>query len=181
MRRNDTTLNIVLTGFRATGKTSVGKALAAQLGLAFVDTDSLLEQRLGAGVAEVVARRGWPFFREGERQLLQELSSTTGTVLATGGGAILHQDAWRRLRASAFVVWLDADPGVIGKRIAADPVSATQRPSLTDSVSVQDEIETLLKRRRPLYAAGSDLRLDVADSLPSALAARIVAAMKHLL
>lgn len=169
--------NIVLTGFRATGKTSVGKALAAQLGWAFLDADSLLCTRLGADVAEVVARRGWPFFRQAERQLLQELSSMTNTVLATGGGAIEHQDEWLRLRACCFVVWLDADIDTISGRIAADPASATQRPSLIGGVSVRDEIETLLKQRRPLYAAGSDLRLDAVGASPPALAARIVETM----
>jgi Shikimate kinase len=61
--------NIVLTGFRATGKTSVGKALATKLGYAFSDTDRLLCERLHAPIADIVARHGWPFFRQAEAQL----------------------------------------------------------------------------------------------------------------
>lgn len=169
--------NIVLTGFRATGKTSVGRALAAQLEWAFLDTDVLLCQRLGAPIAEIVARHGWPIFREAECRLLREVPALEATVVATGGGAIEHQREWQALRDRCFVVWLDADIATIRQRLDEDPHSVQQRPSLTGQ-AVLDEVEALLEKRRPLYGAGSDLRLETVDKTPAQLAEAIRGAMK---
>ena len=168
------THNLILTGFRATGKTSVGRIVAARLHWIFLDTDELARQRLGAPIAEVVARHGWPFFRTAERQLLRELSTTMRqTVLATGGGAIEHLQEWRELRRCALVVWLDTDSDTIRQRLRDDPDSGHQRPSLTGQ-SVMDEIEHLLECRRPMYAAGSDLRLSTEGRTPEQLVVEIM-------
>lgn len=168
--------NIILTGFRATGKTTVGRLIARRLGWAFLDTDALLCQRLGAPIAEVVARRGWSIFREAEGKLLQELCSMRQTVLATGGGAIEHREAWRELSRCGVVVWLDADLATIGQRLQGDPQSDRQRPSITGRAIIE-EVEELLTRRRPLYAAGSDLRLMVTGKTPDQLVDAIVQAV----
>lgn len=165
--------NLILTGFRATGKTSVGRIVAARLHWTFRDTDELLRQRLGASIAEIVAHHGWFFFREAESRLLRELVTMRQTVLATGGGAIEHVQEWRELRECAFVVWLDADGDTIRQRLRTDPDSGHQRPSLTGQAAA-DEIEHLLERRRPMYAAGADIRLDTADRTPEHLAAEII-------
>lgn len=151
-------MNIVLTGFRATGKTTVGRLLARRLGYGFVDTDAKISQRLGASIAEIVTRHGWPFFREAERCLLAELPGLTRTVIATGGGAVSHGAEWQALRARCLIVWLDADQATIRGRLANDAVTSGQRPSLT-GMKVGDEIAELMAERLPLYAAGSDLRL----------------------
>jgi shikimate kinase len=170
--------NIVLTGFRATGKTSVGRALAAQLKWSFLDTDVLLCQRLGAPIAEIVARHGWPYFRQAESQLLRELAALEATVVATGGGAIEHRHEWQTLRECCFVVWLDADMATIRQRLGDDPHSAQQRPSLTGQ-AIQEEVEALLQKRKPLYSAGSDLRLDTVGNSPERLAEAIRSAMNE--
>ncbi len=166
------TRNIVLTGFRATGKTSVGRLLAAKLGYGFVDADQLLSERLGSTIAECVARHGWDRFRQAERQLLAEVPAMSCTVMATGGGAIEHQREWQELRDRCVVVWLDADIATIRQRLGCDPQTAAQRPSLTGA-AVDDELEQVLRRRLPLYAAGSDLRLETAGVAPDVLAERL--------
>ncbi|WP_457573454.1 shikimate kinase [Desulfolithobacter sp.] len=150
---------IVLTGYRGTGKTTVGRQLARRLGYDFLDTDRVLEERLGCTIAAFVQANGWDAFRRAERELLNELTRIRRVVVATGGGAILHQDAWERLRQGSFVVWLQADGTTIGRRLAADPVSACQRPPLSSEDS-EREIEEQLALRTPLYAAGSDLAVD---------------------
>ena len=99
------------------------------------------------------------------------------TVLATGGGAIEHQQEWQQLRNCGYVVWLDADISTIRRRLMMDPVSAQQRPSLTGQ-AVQHEIGTLLERRMPLYRAGSDLRLATDDKEPEELANQILRAVE---
>ena len=159
---------IVLTGFRATGKTSVGRLLAARLGYTFVDADAVLCERLGGSVAEIVARSGWASFRQAERELLRESRAMARTVLATGGGAIEHAAEWRGLRDHALVVWLEADEATIRRRMAGDAQTAAQRPSLTGDAPA-DEIAALLARRTPLYAAGADIRLNTAGRTPEQL------------
>jgi len=170
-------MNIVLTGFRATGKSSVGRMLAEKLRYTFIDTDILLCERLGAPIADIVASRGWDFFRQAERRLLMEVTGMVRTVLATGGGAIEHLVEWRQLRSCCYVVWLDADPATIRKRMNDDPKSAGQRPSLTGAPA-SDEIEALLRRRIPLYAAGSDLHLATEDKGPAVLVESIIKEMR---
>ncbi len=168
--------NIVLTGFRATGKSLVGRMLAEQLGYLFIDTDELLCERLGAPIADIVARHGWAFFRQAERALLAEVPTMVRTVLATGGGAIEHREQWQQLRSCSYVVWLEADAATIRQRMGADPNSPGQRPSLTGR-PIHDEIAELLQQREPLYLAGSDLRLDTGVQKPAGLVDAIIRAM----
>lgn len=171
--------NVVLTGFRATGKSTVGRLLAKRLGYAFVDADALLCDRLGCTIAECVAQHGWERFRQEERRLLGEIPAMTGTVLATGGGAIEHRREWQGLRGSCFVVWLDADLATIQQRLGGDPGTKAQRPSLTGA-SVEDEVEQVLRRRLPLYDHGSDLHLQTAGVAPERLAEMICEKMTAL-
>lgn len=165
---NERTKNIILTGFRATGKSLLGRLLAERLGYCFIDGDVVLCEQLGAPIAEIVAEHGWAFFRQAEQQLLAEVPAMARTVLATGGGAIEHQQQWQQLRHGCYVIWLDADVATIRQRMGTDPTSASQRPSLTGR-PIDDEIAELLDRRRPLYAAGSDLRLDTIGQAPVVL------------
>lgn len=165
--------NIVLTGFRATGKSTVGKMIAQRLGYAYLDTDREICRQLGATVTEIVEQHGWGYFREAEARVLDQLCAASHTVIATGGGAIEHQAHWQRLRDVSYVVWLDADAVTIKKRIASDPVSAHQRPRLSAGPPVEDETDKLLQRRTPLYSAGSDLCLDTVLYTPEELAAAL--------
>lgn len=167
---------IILTGFRATGKTTVGKLLASELGLAFVDMDEELSGRHGP-ISELVARHGWPFFRQREKELLLELVPKTGLVIATGGGAILHSEAWQQLMQSGLVVWLWAPVAEIRQRLGLDAATASQRPTLTGG-SVLGEVEELLQEREPLYRAGSHLRLDTTNTDPAELAGQIISHMR---
>lgn len=150
---------VMLIGYRATGKSSVGRLLAARLGVDFVDTDRLLEAQYGP-ISRLVAEKGWDFFRAREKEVLASLVALENGVLATGGGAVLHQDVWPDLMASGLAVWLTATAPVIRQRLAADEtVNQGQRPSLTGS-DIQHEIETVLAEREPLYRSGSHLAIE---------------------
>ena len=171
---------IVLTGFRATGKTAVGKALARLTGFRFLDTDQELCQRMGCSVAETVKQHGWPYFREQEQDLLAELPCWQKTIIATGGGAILHQKEWQELHRGSFVVWLRTDLATTLSRLALDQQTAEQRPALTGGMGRQEdaqdpakEISAVLAAREPLYRAGSDLVLDTEGKTPEKLAGEI--------
>ncbi|MCW5200640.1 shikimate kinase [Desulfobulbus sp. F4] len=165
---------IVLTGFRATGKTAVGRYLARLCGYDFADTDALLVERLGCSIAEVVERHGWPYFREQERLLLAELASRRNAVLATGGGAILHQQEWELLRKQALVVWLRTDLAATLARLRQDERTAGQRPRLHEELADwEEETAALLKEREPLYRVGSDVVIDTENCTPERLATAI--------
>lgn len=151
--------NIILIGYRATGKTTVGLQLATQLGLRFIDMDHEVEQRHGRSISEMVADQGWSYFRRLERDLLEELIGSRDLVISSGGGAILHQDLWPRVKASGLVVWLTADRKTIFQRLLGDDQTASQRPSLTGHDPFA-EIDQVLAQREPMYRAGSHFAVD---------------------
>jgi shikimate kinase len=156
---------IILTGFRATGKSAVGARLAESMGFDFIDTDARLCAGLGCTVAEYVAGKGWDAFREREREILAELAGVTRTVISTGGGSILHEAEWNRLRKNSLVVWLRADAETLRQRLNRDESTADQRPSLTGSDSSR-EVEDVLAVRTPLYLKGSDMSVDTTALTP---------------
>lgn len=166
---------IILMCYRATGKSVVGKKLAARLGLDFIDMDREIEARQACSIRQMVAEQGWDFFRSRERQLLAELVPRDAVVVATGGGAVLHQDIWPQLMASSFCVWLTADRHTICRRLANDGVTSGQRPSLTGD-DICTEVGKVLGEREPLYRAGSHLAVDTANQTPDEAAAAICAA-----
>jgi len=151
---------IIFTGYRACGKSTVGQGLAARLGWDFIDSDALITGEYGE-ISALVAARGWPRFREIEEQVLFELAGRREAMIATGGGAVIHEKAWARLRRGSLVVWLAADPATVRRRLCADPASAGQRPGLTGK-SADDEIEEVMAQREPIYRQGSDLKIDAA-------------------
>ncbi len=150
--------NIILTGYRAVGKTSVGKILARRLGMDFIDTDQEIVRREGRQINDIVARGGWDYFRAREGELLVELAAGTGMVIATGGGAVTHE-CWPRLLASGVVIWLTADEETICRRLTADDNTAAQRPSLTGK-TILAEVSEILAVRQPLYRQGSHIMVD---------------------
>lgn len=145
---------IVLTGYRATGKTSVGRILAGRLSFSFVDTDKEIEKQQGKSISEMVGEHGWGYFRAAERDFLSSLLPRQNLVIAPGGGAILHREVWAELMETSLVIWLQADVQTINGRLAGDSWSASQRPSLTGQDMIK-EITAVLAEREPLYRQGS--------------------------
>ena len=160
---------IVLTGFRATGKSVVGRQLANLLGYGFVDTDEEIVRRQGCSIADLVREQGWDRFRELEREMLIDSRALHHTVLATGGGAICHTPQWRELRNNSLVIWLRAEVTTIRQRLRGDTGTIGQRPAL-EGDSVQEEVQQVLAQREPLYRAGSDLVIETGGSSPGQLA-----------
>ena len=168
---------IILTGYRATGKSSIGKILADMLGFGFIDTDETIEKRQGETITEMVGRGGWDLFRRKEENLLLELVRSRNKVIASGGGSVMHERAWSKLRQDALVVWLTADIKTICRRLAADDDTEDQRPPLTE-MGTMDEIAMVLSQRQPLYEKSSDLTIDTNDKTPEEVAEIIVAELK---
>ena len=159
---------VILTGFRATGKSSVGRMLAERLDVSFIDMDDVLVARHGE-ISDLVKERGWDYFRAKEKELLEELVVTKEAVISTGGGAVLHREVWQRLKETGLVVWLTSDLANICKRLGEDPASGAQRPSLT-GLDSKSEAEALLAEREPFYREGPHLEVDSNRSLAEVVA-----------
>jgi shikimate kinase len=146
--------NLFLIGPMGAGKTTVGRHLAALLGLPFHDLDREIEACTGASVFTVFDIEGEEGFRQRESRALQRLAAGDGIVLATGGGAVLREQNREILRERGFVVWLDATVDVQLARLARD----RQRPLLAGS-DRRERLEQLAAAREPLYAAIADLHV----------------------
>jgi shikimate kinase len=145
-------MNIVLIGYRGTGKSTVGRLLAARLGRELVSTDAEIVKRAQRTIPEIVAQEGWEYFRDLESDICRELASRDHLVIDTGGGAILRPQNIEALEKNGTAFWLTASVETIVKRIGSD----NQRPSLTGTKSFVDEIQDVLQERTPKYQAAAD-------------------------
>jgi shikimate kinase len=147
---------LVLIGYRGTGKSTVGRILAERTGRRFLDADREIEARSGRSIRSIFADSGEPAFRDWEERTVAELiAEAPGSVLATGGGAVLREANRRRLREFGFVAWLTAEPAELARRLEADPSGLADRPALTPSGTL-DEIARMLADRTPLYRGLAD-------------------------
>lgn len=150
-------MNVILTGLRGTGKSSLGAILAERLGFAFIDTDVLIETRAGARIADIVAQHGWDHFRILERQVVRHAAAADRQVIATGGGTLIDEENAMRLQAVGVVVLLVCGLPILQRRIA----SGENRPALTAHGSAVVELEAVWQARRARYAAVADVTYDV--------------------
>jgi len=168
--------NLVLIGYRATGKTSVGAELARILKRPFVDLDRLLVAEAGRSVADLVGRQGWAEFRRREKELVARYRGERGRVLATGGGVVLDPENVEMLRENGIIIWLTADPATIRGRLEADRPGENFRPSLTGGDTVNEVME-VLKSREPLYRAAAEVVVDTAQQSVHQVVGEILAAL----
>lgn len=148
-------MNIVLVGYRCSGKSVVGKILADYLGYELVDTDQVLERRAGSPICDYVAENGWEAFRMLEKMIIRSTSNLEQRVIATGGGAVLDWENVRNLKKTGWVVWLETSIPVIRKRMMQDQRSGFVRPGLSEK-NPMSEIEQVLGQRTALYERACD-------------------------
>ena len=161
--------NLVLIGYRATGKTAVGAELARVLKRPFVDLDRVLVAEAGKSVAEIVAQGGWEEFRRLEKELVARYRASRGQVLATGGGVVLDPENVQALRENGIIIWLTADAATIQSRLEADRPRDAFRPSLTGGDAVNEVLE-VLTAREPLYRAAAQIIIATAQqSIPQVI------------
>lgn len=151
--------NVVLIGYRCTGKSTVARALGRMLHLPVMDTDDIVQARVGQSISRMVAERGWSFFRAHEHDVIEEVAAAQGRVIATGGGAVENGDNRRCLSEGNLVVWLTAERDAIVTRMIVDGKSEEERPPLSHD-PLPDEIELILEQRMPLYREMADLIID---------------------
>jgi shikimate kinase len=137
---------IVLVGMMGSGKTSIGKRLAARLGVAFVDADDEIERAADMSIPEIFAKHGEPEFRRGERRVIARLITDTPRVIATGGGAFADADTRALVLERADAVWLHAPLDVLVERTSRRDT----RPLLQNG-DPRDILAKLMEIREPFY------------------------------
>ncbi|MBW1979724.1 MAG: shikimate kinase [Deltaproteobacteria bacterium] len=173
-------MNIVLIGYRCSGKTSVGRLLADRLRRTFLDTDVLIEQKCGRSIQAIVAEQGWDHFRRLESEVVEDLGSRDNLVVATGGGVVTRPQNVAALRRHSRLVWLKADAATLLQRMTADDRQTSTRPPLLGDDS-STEIETVLAQRTPLYEKAAHLIVDSSGlSIPQVVEAIITALPRML-
>jgi len=166
-------MNLVLIGYRATGKTTLARLLAQRLGWDWTDADVEIERRVGKSIAEIFATEGEPAFRDLEAEVIADLCRRQRLVLAAGGGAPMRPESRRAMRASGTVVWLKAPPETVLARMSADQTTTARRPSLTGKGPLE-EIVHLITQREPVYRESAHLEVDTEGKTPEQIAAEIL-------
>lgn len=152
-------MNIVLIGFRGTGKSTVGKLLANRLERDYIDSDEYIENSTKKAIKHIFEEDGEEGFRKIEADVIAELSRMDNKIVAVGGGAILREDNVRNLKDNGFLILLEATPEIIHNRITQDEKTTQQRPSLTDKKPL-DEIKHLLEQREHHYKNAADYTIN---------------------
>ena len=169
-------MNVVLVGYRGTGKSSVARCLAHELGLRVVSLDAELQRRAGQSIPEIVQAVGWPGFRDLEEETVRAFAAQDGQVIDCGGGVIEREANFSPLRAAGPVIWLKASVPTVVARIQGD----NQRPSLTGTQSFTDEVAEVLQRRTPLYRRLAHHEVDTDGRTIEAIAAEIRQLVREL-
>ena len=162
--------NIILIGMMGSGKTSVGRAVSRTANLSFIDTDTIIENRLHMTIPQIFTQYGETYFRSLEADAARQAAAHTNTVIATGGGIVTDPQNMVHLKASGFVIYLQCDPKQLYKRTAKN----LNRPLLNAETERLKKLEDLLSQRKHLYMQYSDFTLDVDEATVDELSEMIL-------
>jgi shikimate kinase len=158
-----------------TGKTAVGRELAARLGKEFIEMDALIERRVGRSIPEIFRQEGEIAFREFEIEAVEEIAGKKNAVIACGGGAVLNKINIDRLKKESIIVYLTASPQAILKRTSEDE---NGRPLLEGSDRA-GRIREMLKYRRPFYERAADITVTTSRLGIAGVAKRIIEQLRE--
>lgn len=160
--------NIVLVGFMGTGKTTIGGLLAGRLNMSYINTDSLIEKKEGLTINDIFGKKGEPYFRKAEREIIKEVSKKENMVIDTGGGVIINEDNIKDLKENGVIFCLNASPEEIlrrTKRCAHRPLLNVDNPL--------SEIKKLLNKRSHYYKK-ADCQIDTNGRSAAEVAEEII-------
>lgn len=161
---------IFLVGPMGAGKTTIGRLLASELKLAFVDADQEIEERCGADISWIFDVEGEEGFREREARIIEELSERHNLVLATGGGAVLREENRRHLSGRGVVIYLMTTVNQQLERTHKDQ----KRPLLQNLHNPQEKLTAMMAQRDPLYREIADITVVTGRRSPRAVVSEIV-------
>lgn len=152
--------NIVLIGFMATGKTTIGMELFKKLNYTFIDTDLEIEKRENMKISDIFEKKGEEYFRKLETDLLKELVDKKNIILCTGGGIIVRKENVPILKNIGTVVWLNGNIKTIIRNLLSSDID---RPLLRNSNNIEVKVDELLRKRYHIYKQNCDLEIDIND------------------
>jgi shikimate kinase len=159
-------MNLILIGFRCSGKTTIGRLLAEKLGLDFVDVDDLVEENAGKSISELWEEHGESAFRAYESCAVADVSRMDNLVVALGGGAATRYRNLRCLRRKGTFILLEADNEAICSRMEADPSTKSRRPSLRGKQQpLRLAVEEETASRRSCYLSAADFVISTTGKL----------------
>ena len=160
--------NIVLVGFMGTGKTAVGKLLAARLNKQRLCLDDMIEWKIGKSIVEIFEQDGEGFFRTVEKEIVRAASHDKDVVIDAGGGVVIDEENVKRLKSHGIIICLRARPDVIYERTKGH----LHRPLLNMPNAVESIKEMLDKREQ--YYSRADYTIDTSDITPDEIAEKII-------
>lgn len=163
-------MNLVLIGYRGTGKSTVAQLLAEPLDMEVISLDQEIVRHAGRSIPEIVAAHGWPRFRDIEAEITKRFAARDGIIIDAGGGVILRDDNVANLRRNGTLFWLRASVPTIVARIEG----GTERPALTAGKSFTEEVGDVLRERTPRYAAAAHHRIETDGRAPAEIAGEIL-------
>jgi len=163
-------MNIVLIGYRGSGKSVVGELVAERLRMKCIPMDAKIVERAGMPIPQIVEKGGWPAFRDLESEVARELAALDNVVIDAGGGIIERPENIEALRANARIVWLKASVDTILSRIG----EGTERPSLTAGKTFTEEVGEVLQRRIPKYQSAAQYEISTDQLTPQQVADRVI-------
>ncbi len=163
---------LFLIGMRGSGKSTIARLVAHELGWSWLDADDELEKRYSRSIRTIFAAEGEVGFREKESAVLAQLCRLPRHVIATGGGIVLHEHNRALLRSSGRIVWLTADIETLWQRVQADSATTERRPPLT--VGGRAEIEEIIRLREPLYRQCAEYVVNTTGREPNDIVADIL-------
>jgi shikimate kinase len=164
------TRSIVLVGMPGSGKSAVGRRLAARLELAFVDADEEIERAAGKPIMDIFKDHGEAYFRDGERKVIARLLTCGPQVLATGGGALMAEETRDNIRRSGISIWLKAELPVLMRRV----LKRNSRPLLQKDP--EGVMRHLMETRYPIYAT-ADVTVESRDMPHDTIVGEIIEAL----
>jgi len=170
---SDATGSLVLVGLMGVGKSTIGRRLAARLGLPFVDADEEIERAAGMSVQEIFDTYGEAQFRDGERRVIARLIDGQTKVVATGGGAFVNEDTRRLILDRATAIWLNAKIDILIERVSrrdGRPLLKGRDPR---------EVMTRLAQERALFYAQAPIHVMSSDSPHDATVDKIIEALQQ--
>ncbi len=169
-------MNIVLIGYRGTGKSTIARIISQKLNKKLYVLDALISYSAGMSIQKIVAKWGWARFREMETfQIRHVANKAENSIIDCGGGVVLNPNNIDCLKNSGKIILLTAPIEIILKRIRPD----SNRPALKDGMSFEEEQKLVLKEREPLYQKAADLVFETTSGSPEEKANQIIQTIKE--
>jgi len=163
-------MNLVLIGYRGTGKSVIAELLADKLKMKIFGMDAEIVKKAGLSIPEIVEKYGWPKFRDIETAIAGQAGQLDNVIVDTGGGVIERPENVKALRLNARIFWLKASVDTIVSRIETD----SGRPALTAGKSFTEEVADILTQRTPKYRNAADYEIETDKKTPSQLVSEII-------